>query len=212
MNIQNKEISPTKAALFEGVIETIKLIPGIAILIEPLRKYKETIEKNQIQEFLKLLNDKREYLENHTKREWYSSDDGREFVRKLVATALNAEYTDKMIYFRNILINASSDDIDQIEKLKFVETTAHLSKAALIVLAASKEIHTVRGPRHSRQIDDQTCIKEMIDITNFNKDLVLGCINELYSEGVFNSNRFSNGTAAYSELTERFVCFLSEPD
>lgn len=212
MNIQQKEISPTKAALFEGSIETIKIIPGIAILIEPLRKYKETIEKNQIQKFLKFIDDKIKYLEKYAKIEWYSSEEGREFVEKLVATALNAEYTDKMVYFRNLFINASTNNIEQIEKLKFIETTAHLSKASLIILAAAKEIRTKSGVHFVRQIDSIANIDKIINITNFNKDLVLGCINELYSEGVFNSNHYPSGTVVYSDLTEKFVCFLSEPE
>ena len=207
-----EEQNPTNSALSASMLEAVKLIPGTSILIEGIKNYKNTIEENQRKRFLELLEERVNTLEKLVKSEWYSTDDGKEFVEKLVATALNAEYTDKMVFFRNMLFNGAIYEFDQIEKLKFIEMAAHLSKAALSVLAAANQIHIERGPRYSRQIDGPSDINRIIEITHFDEDLVLSCVNELYSEGAFNSKEFSPGISAFREITERFVEFLSDPE
>ena len=193
------------------IIETVKQIPGASILIAGIEKYKETIEENQRIKLIDSISERLSILEQRN-NEWYSTADGREFVQKLIATALNAEYIDKVEYFRNMLFNGISTEIEQIEKLKFIEMVAHLSKAALIVLSVTQEIFKQMGPRSSRQIDGQSSINKVIQTTDFSMDLVLSCYNELYAEGVFNSNQFSTGVSAYTELTERFISFLSDPN
>ena len=212
MNPKSDVKNITGTVLSDVTIELAKQIPGLSILIEGLRSYKNTIEENQRIQFLRSLEERIEYIQKYVKIEWYATVDGREFLQKLVAAALNAENIDKINYFVNMLLNSTTTDIQQIEKVKFIEMTAHLSKAALTVLAAANKIHTGRGPRYSRQIDGPSSIKEIIEITGFSDDLVSSCINELYSEGTFNSIEFSTGTAAFRPITERFVNFLNDPN
>lgn len=134
---------------------------------------------------------------------------------KIVASALNAEYTDKIEYFSNALLNSQNESFNQSERLKFIEILRQVSKPALEILALEDMLQKKRGPFYSSQVIKSDLIK----VSNLTPHLVEACINELYSLGVFSSTEsyssdgreisgFSNGTAAYTEFTKSLLSLL----
>lgn len=201
----------------EGALEAIKLVPGISILIEGVRSYQENIEEQQRKQFMKLLLERITVLENATSIEWYCTAEGEEIVKKIIASALNAEYSDKIEYFANGLVNCAGD-FEQVERLKFIETLRHISKPALYILAKESELHQKRGKTFSPQV----LVEELIRESDMQPHLVEACVKELESFGIFSSTirftkdgkqaeGFSTGALAYTEFTDRFINFIKSP-
>lgn len=208
---------PLKAGISEGLIEAVKLVPGLGILIEGVRKYHETIQEEQKKEFVSAISERLEVLEEAFLKEWYDTPEGIETTKKIVATALNAEFSDKMEYFANALFN-SPQDFEQVERLKFIEILRNVSKPALIILEAESRLHKQRGAYYSAQV----LIKDLVRETKLDPFLVETCVTELYSLGVFSSTTdysldgtqsrmFSNGTPAFTEFTKKFIKFIEYP-
>lgn len=201
----------------ESLIEATKLVPGLGILIEGVRAYQNKIEEEQREEFIKALVERLEKCEGRVSNDWYKTDEATQVIKKIVASAMNAEYIDKIDYFANAILNAANE-YDQVERLKFIEILRNISKPALIVLEAEKRLQDKRGPRHSSQVLNDQIIKE----TKLDPYLVETCVNELYALGVFSSTTgytsdgrkteyFSDGVAAYTDFTKRFVSFIEDP-
>jgi hypothetical protein len=202
----------------EGIVEGIKMIPGLNILVSSLKAYQDSIEEQQRTEFITQLNMRLEQIELISfNREWYKSSEGIEVSKKIIASALNAEYADKIEYFANALIN-SSKDYSQDERLKYIEILRIVSKPALKVLAKERELHKKRGERSSPQVSFNQLVKNL----DLSPHLIETCINELYSLGVFShtlefssdghaTRHFDQGTSAYTKYSEKFVLFLLDP-
>ena len=203
----------------EGLIEVAKLIPGLGTLIEGVRAYQNKIEELQREEFIKAFDDRLKKREGRFSRDWdwYKTDEARQVIKKIIASALNAEYADKIDYFANAIFNVAND-YEPVERLKFIEILRNISKPALIVLKAEKRLQDRRGPHHSPQVLNEQIIKE----TGLNPYLVDACVNELYALGVFSSTisytsdgtkseSFSDGVVAYTDFSEKFVSFIEDP-
>lgn len=223
LNIQGRGlmVADKKRALIkgaaEGALEVIKLVPGLSILIEGVRSYQENIEEQQREHFTQLLLERIEELANAVSNGWYSTAEGEEVIKKIVASALNAEYCDKIEYFANGLVNCSAD-FEQAEILKFIETLKHISKPALCILAKESELQQKRGKFFSPKV----LVDELIKESEMQPHLVEACIKELGSFGIFSSTisytkdgkqaeGFSSDTLAYTEFTNRFVNFIRSP-
>lgn len=202
----------------EAVIQAIELVPGLASLIESVRAYQECIDDQQREIFIRELEKRVSHQEATFKDPWYQTVEGQEIVKKLAASALNAEYADKVEYFAKALLNASMD-IGQDKKLKFIEILRQISKPALKVLAAEKQLHEERGRSWSSQVE----LGPLVTKTSLEAHLVEACIKELYSLGVFSSatsfnkegdksTGFETGTPAFVGFTDEFIRFISEPD
>ena len=200
-----------------GGVEVVKLIPGLGILIEGVRAYHESIEEQQREKFIQKILDRLSALEDSFSDEWYRTPEGLEVTKKIVASALNAEFADKIEYFTNALLNAPKG-FEQAERLKFVEILRHISKPALEILATEKILQMERGKHFSEQV----LVGDLIKKTRLSPHLVESCVNELYSMGVFSSTisfsksghpsaHFSEGIAAFTQFTERFIEFIKDP-
>jgi hypothetical protein len=206
------------AAGSESLVEFIKMIPGVNILVSGVKAYQENIDEQQRIQFIEELNSRlKELGDKFENSDWYKTDNGIEITKKIIASALNAEFADKISFFVNALINASKS-FDQDERLKFIETLRIISKPALKVLAKERELQKRRGIAHSTQVLQDELIKEL----NLSPFLVETCITELYNLGIFShttefsssgqvKSSFSKGTAAYNEFTEKFVSFILDP-
>ncbi|MDP3580856.1 MAG: hypothetical protein Q8S39_02905, partial [Ignavibacteria bacterium] len=148
---------------------------------------------------------------------WYGTDEGAEVSKKIIASALNAEFADKVSYFANALINSSGDFV-QDERLKFIEILRMISKPALKVLAKERELQKQRGQGHSSSISFNGLTKNL----DLSPHLIETCITELYSIGVFShtlefdadghaTSHFDRGTPAYTKFSEKFVLFILDP-
>ncbi len=207
------DISQKEAVLSgveEGVIEAIKLVPGFNILIGGIKKYEAHIENQQRELFLVALTNRIADIEQHFQNDWYKTPEAEEFVKKTVASALNAEYADKIDFFANMLIN-SKEDLKQMERMKFLELVRQLSKPALVVLDVATKLYKRRGTGHSPQMDDPTTKRYIITETGFEQLLVDACVSELLSLGVFSSEGFRPSVSGYTSFTLKFFNFISDP-
>lgn len=211
----------TKRAIKEGTkgaaLECFKSVPVLSVLIEGVKNYQASIETQQKELFLELLRDRVAALEKVENIEWFKTTEGEEVVKKIVASALNAEYGDKIEYFANALVNCAGD-FEQAKRLKFIETLRHVSKPALCILAEESELQQKRGKHFSPQV----LVSELIERSGKEPHLVDACVKELGYLGVFSSTvsytkdgkqeqGFSSNTLAYTEFTERFVEFIKNP-
>ena len=205
------------SGLEESIIETVELVPGLGILLEGVRAYNESIEEQQRIQFTNEISKRLDELENTFKDTCYQTEEGEEVVKKIVASALNSEYNDKINYFANALFNAHKD-FKQLNRLKFVEMIRQLSKPALVILAKEHELHQERGESFSPQVLQEQLIQE----TELPPHLVESCVKELSSVGVFSStiefyddgsqsSYFRNGAVAYTEFTNQFIEFIKNP-
>lgn len=208
-----KQSNGLKSGATEAAIELVKhLIPFSGILIESVRKYQESIEEQQREEFIAALAAR--VSEVGASSEWYKSDEGHAFVRKVVATALNAEYADKIEYLANALVNGPSLTSDVAMCAKFIEMTRQLSKPALDVLVASLQHPTGTG---------QVMPGELAGAMGWSPELVEACVKELYSFGALSSTKswtmsgnayrqsefFQEGVPSASSFTRSFAEFIS---
>lgn len=204
-------------AVGTGALEVISLVPGFGVLLESVRAYQESIEEQQREQFITLLIERIEVLENAAVNGWYSTPEGVEVIKKIVASALNAEYCDKIEYFANVLVNCAGN-FEQTERLEFIEILRQVSKSALCILAKESELQQKRG----RQFSPQVIVHELIQESGMDPHLVEALIKELGSLGVFSSTisfstegkplqGFSGGALAYTEFTTRFVDFIKNP-
>jgi len=203
----------------KGLIEFAKIVPGLSVLVEGIRAYQENIEEQQKRDFIASLTERLKNLEAESiNAEWYQSEEGIEVTKKIIGSALNPEYADKVSYFANALIN-SSGDYEQDERLKFIEILRHISKPALKILAKERGLHLERGRGYSPQV----LVSELIKNTTLEPHLVEACVNELFSIGVFSHtvdfdkngrqrSHFENGTAAYTKYTDKIINFLLDPE
>ena len=207
-----------KEAIKEASIELFKKIPGLSLLIEGARKYKEYAENEQKKELLILLEKRIIKLEKGFNEDLYNSNEAKIYLKKLISTALNPEYADKLEFFANMLINTKMD-YSQMERLKYVEMVRQLSKPALVVLDAANRLYK---PASSSEPPTSIVPNQIAEETGFNLTFINVLISELYELGVFNpyvvvpgkgirnvSNR--EGIAAYTEYSERFSDFIKNP-
>jgi len=195
----------------EGAIELVKIIPGTGSLIESVRKYRENIEEQQREQFIRRLEARIEKVEGNS--EWYATDQGEQFVKKVVATALNAEYADKLDYLANALVNGPTLGDENARRMKYVEMIRQLSKPALDVLIAS-----LKNPPDTKQVIPERIAQEI----DWLPALVSACVQELYAAGAYSnvinwheqggrmrpSEQFKVGTPAITEVTLGLVDFI----
>ena len=199
------------AAAKEAALEAVKEIPFVGSLIEGVRAYHESIDEEQRQLFVDAMASRLDRLEQNS--DWYKSSDGQEFVKKVVATGLNAEYADKIDYLANALTNGPSLGQQQAKRLKYVEMIRHLSKASLEVLATC-----VAHPTGTGQVMPGSIAKTL----GWNPSFVDACVRELFASGAFSSvvdwfehgemaprQRFNEGTTATTQVTREFAAFVS---
>jgi hypothetical protein len=206
--------SALKASVGEALIQLVEEVPGLSSLIEGFRKYHEDIEDQQRRAFASELMARVHDLEQHA--DWYSTPEGQEFVRKIIATSLNAEYADKLGFLANALANGPLLANDQARRLKFVEMIRQISRPALDVLALALGKQSSTG-----EVLPGVIAADM----NWDPALVDACISELHSLGALSSVTkwartndgyrpdlaFGEGQSATTELTKQFAEFISPP-
>jgi len=202
----------------EGIIESIKMIPGLNILVSSVKAYQDNIEEQQRTEFIEELKTRLEQIEEKSfNAKWYNTLDGIVVSKKIIASALNAEFADKISYFANALINCSQN-YEQDERLKFIEILRVISKPALKVLAVERELKRKLGDGHSMQVS----MNELVNHLDLSPHLIETCITELYSIGVFShtiefnasghqQKNYERGIAAFTKFSEKFISFILDP-
>ena len=112
------------------------------------------------------LQEKVDDLESFLNAQWIRTDEGEQYILKVLDSALDTQIEDKQELFVNALIQGiRNPDIPHLEKLKFIDMLRHLSRASIMILA---EMHTmlvgqVRGPGRS---PDPTAAFPLVDSEN----------------------------------------------
>ena len=207
------------------------LVPGLAQAIAGLDAYRRSQLDRNIIKIVTHLQEKVDDLESFLNAQWIRTDEGEQYILKVLDSALDTQIEDKQELFVNALIQGiRNPDIPHLEKLKFIDMLRHLSLASIMILA---EIHTmlggqVRGPGRS---PDPTAAFPLVDQENlalklsgrYDPYLVTSAVSELESEGLFSRTgewRKDHGGAympgggfstsmCYTDFTARFVEFIT---
>jgi hypothetical protein len=201
------------ASFSEGLIQLAEEIPGLSSLIESIRTYHENIENQQREAFSAELATRIDALEKHAA--WYKTLTGEQFMKKVVATALNAEYCDKLEFLANALVNGPSLRDDDARRAKFVELIRQMSRPALEVLVASVRL------TH----DGDIIVDRIAEHLEWHPAVVDSCVRELHSLGAYSHNlrwekrngryqvmaSFMDTIPGVATLTQEFARFLQNP-
>jgi len=194
-----RELTNREKDLSEALSGTAKsalsLIPVLGQAIAGWDAYKRSAFDRNVIQLIKHLSDKVEDLNAFFNEEYFNSEEGQLFIRKVIDAALDTQLEDKQELFVNTLVNApSSTQLDELHKLKFIDMLRHLSRAALIILA---EIHNlfsdqVRGPGRkpdqSKPFPAVDPIRIAEELSNkYEPYLITSAINELESQGLFST-------------------------
>jgi hypothetical protein len=161
-----------KAAVKGAAIELAKRVPVIKELIGGAKAYEDSIKDQQREAFVNELSSRVEKIRENI--QWYQTDEGQTFVKKIVATALNAEYADKLEYLANALGNGPKLGNDDARRQKYTEMIRQLSRPALNVLVAS-----LQHPTGTGQVIASALAEEM----DWDPAIVDACVQELYASG-----------------------------
>jgi hypothetical protein len=205
--------------------------PVVGEAIAGYEGYKRAKFDRQVCSFRTYIEQKIEDIGALFSGDWLQTEDGQQFVRKVIDSALDAQMEDKQELFVNALINGIQNaEISQLEKLKFVDILRHLSCAALMVLADMHNMFKdkVRGPGRTPQGNPPyPCVEPSAIATSlagkYDPYLVVACIHEMESEGLFSNiaewredkpgsgivpQGFDQGLS-YNHFTARFVEFVT---
>lgn len=229
------ELTDRKKDLISGLTGAAKsalsLVPGLGQAIAGWDGYKRSVFDRTVQRLIQIMNEKIENLEDFAHNEWFRTQEGEQFVRKVFDAAFDEQLQDKQELFVNAFINGVKDQtIPQLEKLKFVDMLRHLSLAALIVLAEMDNMFRaqVRGP--GRQPDplqslpmvDPTDIAEKLS-GKYDPYMVTSTVYEMESQGLFSNigewrkdwtGQYRQGggfatSLCYTDFAARFVEFIT---
>ena len=207
------------------------LVPGLAQAIAGWDAYHRSQLDRNIIKIVTHLQEKVDNLESFFNTQWIRTDEGEQYILKVLDSALDTQIEDKQELFVNALIQGiRNPDIPHLEKLKFIDMLRHLSRASIMILA---EMHTmlvgqVRGPGRSPDPMSALPLVDPGDIAQtlsgrYDPYLVTSAVSELESEGLFSRTgewrKNDNGTympgagfsteMCYTDFTARFVEFIT---
>ena len=171
----------------------LSTFPVLGQIVATYDAYKKSSYERNMQKIIADLQRKVDDLNAFFSEEWVKTEDGQQFCRKVLDSALDDQLTDKQELFVNALINGVRDkDTPFLEKLKFVDMLRHLSRASIMVLAKMHKmlIAQVRGPGRepdpisSYPLVDPTSIAESLS-DEYDPYLVTSSISEMESQGMF---------------------------
>lgn len=232
MTLSNREKNALDA--FSGAVKSaLSLIPGLGQAIAGWDEYRRGQFNQSILSLLRSLEHKVSDVQAITSSEWLKTEDGQQFCWKVFSSALDSQLAEKQELFVNAFIQGvTKHEVDQLERLKFIDMLRQLSRAALMVLADMHEMYAsqVRGPGRS---PDQTAAYPVVDPTDvaqklsskYDPYLVNAAVYELQSHGLFSTtgewHKFGDGTRrpgggfqtalCYTDFAARFVEFISAP-
>lgn len=233
MSLSDNENDLVRAAI-GAVKSTASLVPVLGQIIAGHDSYQRSRHDRNVAKILEHLKNKIDDIDALFKRDWTQTDDGELFVRKVIDSALDSQLEDKQELFMNALIHGiEKTDIDQLERLKFVDMLRHLSRASLMVLSEMDGmfLQQVRGPGRSPdpisafpQVNAEAIALKLTE-KNYDPYLVTASVDELESQGLFSrtgewikgaSGKYTQGGGfatelCYTDFAARFVEFISSP-
>jgi hypothetical protein len=208
----NEINSALLSASSSGIIELVKLMPGIGAIIEAYRSYKTKIQEINLKHFLEDLFEKTKKNSGIFDHEYYKTEEGRQFSAKIFETAIESQYFEKIDFFVNALINGK-DDYANYERLRFIEIIKSLSKPSLYVLSTMVDNYH----KLNEKIPNIQSISKMIGMDPF---LVDSCIHEIKAQGIISENigwggpgnqriSIASGESGVTAFTIKFEKFIT---
>jgi len=220
--------------VLQGLSGTVKSalsrVPGLGDAIAGYDAYKRSALDRNVQKVIKHLTEKLADLEGFSQKDYFQTDEGQLFARKVFDAAFDAQLEDKQELFVNALINgASNESTPQLEKLKFVDIIRHLSRASLMVLAEIHEMFKGQVRRPGRDPDSSSAYPLVNPteiargLVKYDPYLVTSSLSEMESQGLFSrtgewrtdsTGRHIPGAGfatemCYTDFTARFVEFIT---
>jgi hypothetical protein len=226
-----EDLSDSMEGITAAAEHFLSRLPVVGEAIAGYETYKRAKFDRQVCNFLTYLQQKVEDVGSLFSGDWLQTEEGQQFVRKVIDSALDVQMEDKQELFVNTLINGIRDpQISQLEKLKFVDILRHLSRASLMVLADMHNIFKdkVRGTGRKPQgnqpypcVDPVAIAKSLAG--KYNPYLVMACIHEVGGEGLFSNiaewredkpgsgivPQGFNEALSYNHFTAKFVEFVT---
>jgi hypothetical protein len=217
----------------EGILGAIQHVasevPVIGELIAGYDAYSRARFNREAHQFLAYLNQKTDNIGVLLSEGWLKTEEGQQYWRKVVDSALDAQMEDKQELFANALINGIENrQLSQLERLKFVDILRHVSRASLMVLADMHNMFKdqVRGPGRKPAANQPYPVVDSVKIATtlagkYDPFLVDACIQEMQSEGLFSNiaewQQPGAGIApqgladvlTYNHFTAKFVEFVT---
>lgn len=230
MELSDREKDLSKAGL-ATIKSALSIIPGLGQALAGWDAYNRSIFERSIEKTFQYLSEKIDNIEDFCRQDFFQTEEGQQFARKVIDASLDPQLEDKQQLFINALISgANNKSISELEKLKFVDMLRYLSLASLMVLAEmhKKLIEQVRGPGRQPKpnspypLVDPTRIAENLS-DEYDPYLVTSSISEMESQGLFSStgewikdlatrqSRPGGGfdtALSYTDFTARFVEFI----
>jgi hypothetical protein len=220
----------------EGLKGSVKALisrmPGLGEAVAGWDAYKRSSFERNVKKVIEHLKAKIDDIEEYFKQDYFKTEHGEKFVRKVFDAAFDTQLEDKQELFINALINGVNDKTTpELEKLKFIDILRHLSRASLMILAEMHKmlIKQVRGPNRqpdptsSYPLVNPSAIAEGLS-KKYDPYLVTSSISEMESQGLFSSTgewrkdpvsgiqRPGGGFATemcYTDFAARFVEFIT---
>ncbi len=208
-------------------------IPVLGQVIAGWDAYNQSSFERNVKLLIEHLSQKVNDFESFFRTDYFNTEEGQLFTRKVIDAALDSQLNDKQELFVNALVNAPNSKDSELQKLKFVDMLRQLSRAALMVLAEMHKMFKtqVRGPgrdpdpTESFPLVDPTSIAQNLS-TRYEPYLVSSAISEMESQGLFSrtgewrkdySGRYMpNGGFAtemcYTDFAAKFVEFITVMD
>jgi len=222
------------AGVSGSVLFAMQRLPGLGEGIAGIYAYKANQFKRQIKKMTDHLNAidvEIKDLKQVFKSEWLQSEEGKTFCYKVLDCILDAQIEDKQQLFVNALINGiTDDDLEYIQKLKFIDILRNIAYASLIVLAKMHDIYKDDVRIEGRQITgrpfpviDRNDLAKKLGSDTLPPYLVISSIYEMESQGLFSNigewKKKSDGTfepgggfrdeLTYTHFTSSFVEFIT---
>ena len=228
------EVKQDSLAALSGITKSVlSHIPVFEQIIAGLDAYERSSFERNVLQLIKYLSKNLEDLGKFFQDEYFRTEEGQLFTRKVIDAAIDVQLEDKQELFVNALINApTTDHIAELQKLKFVDMLRGLSRAALMILADMHKMFAdqVKGPGRNT---DPIQAYPLVDASSiavklgnkYEPYLVTAAISEMESHGLFsrtgewrkdNAGRPIPGGGfstelCYTDFTASFVEFITVP-
>ena len=230
MDLTNRE-EDLLEALSGTTKSALSLIPVLGQAIAGWEAYRRSSFDRNVSKLIEHLQRKVDDIESFFDQDYFQTEEGQQFTRKVIDAALDTQLEDKQELFVNALVNSPGYKIvDDLQKLKFIDMLRHLSRAALLVLAEmhSLLIKQVRGPGRNPDpisafplVDPSRIAEQLSD--KYDPYLITSSINEMESQGLFSrtgewrkdqtTGRYMPGggfdtAMCYTDFAAKFVEFI----
>lgn len=211
----------------------LSIVPGIAQAIAGWDSYQQSRFNRNVEKVLVHLQNKIDDIETFFHDDWLQTEDGQQFSWKVFDASLDSQMEEKQELFVNALIQGVvKKDLNQLEKLKFIDILRSLSLSALVILSEMDNmfINQVRGPGRNPdpisffpQVNAESIAEKLS--TKYEPFLVVSAVRELESQGLFSKaaewakcntgalmvSKGYDTELCYTDFTARFAEFIRAP-